>query len=391
MSYTAPTITEAGLTIPTFTDIKNALVEDAKGIYGQDIYLENDSQDYQYLSTVASKIYDTMQLLQLVYNNRSPASSTGNALSGIVKLNGITRKSGSYSTCSVVLTGTPSTQISNGVVQDTTGYKWALPSIVTIGTGGTVTVTATCQIIGPIAASPGDISIIVTPTYGWTSVTNSESATLGAKVESDSTLRARQAMSVSLTSTAPIDAIRSAIANISSVTRSQVYENDTNATDANGIEAHKIAAVVEGGSDSDIATMIFLKKAPGCGTQGTTSVDVVDKYRQTNTINFYRPTYKDISVVVNVKALTGYTNQATADIKTKIADLLNALTIGGDVAISSIWGAALSAMASLSNPTFSITSLTASVYGGTQGTADIAIAFNEVVRGTINYITVNVS
>lgn len=391
MAYAAPTITEAGMSIPTYSDIINALIDDAKAIYGQDIYLGIDSQDYQFLSAIASKINDTMQLLQLVYNNRSPASATSAALSGIVKLNGIARKTGSYSTCPVILTGTPFTQISNGAVQDITGYNWSLPSVITIGTSGTVTVTATCQVTGPIAANPGDINKIITPTYGWSSVTNEDSATLGANIETDAQLRSRQSVSVSLTSMTVLDALRSAIAAISSVTRSKVYENDTNATNADGIQAHSIAAVVEGGANADIAEVIFRKKAPCVSTQGTTSVNIIDAYNQTNTIRFYRPSNIDVDVVINVKKLSGYTDQTTADIKTKVTELLNALTIGDDVAISSLWGSALSAMTSLASPSFSITSLTAAKHGQAQGTIDIAIAFNEVVRGNINYITVNVS
>jgi hypothetical protein len=140
-----------------------------------------------------------------------------------------------------------------------------------------------------------------------------------------------------------------------------------------------------------VAKVIFKKKCPGAYTQGTTVIDIADRFNEINTMRFYRPTPIDIDVVVNVKALTGYTSQITTDIKTKISDFLNSFRIGDDVSVSSFWGAALSAMASLSSPTFSITSLTAAKHGGTQGTDDIVIAFNEAARGNTDYITVNVS
>lgn len=389
MAYSAPTITSAGLSIPTYNDILEELINEAKTIYGQDIYLGTDSQDYQLLSIFALKAYDTMQLLQLVYNNRSPGTAVGSSLDGIVKINGISRKSKSYSTCLVTLSGTALTQISNGVVQDITGYRWNLPAIVTIGSDGTTTVTAICQAAGPVSANPGDINTIVTPTYGWNSVTNMNSATRGTNTESDAELRARQAVSTSLSSLTVFDSIQSDIAGLPSVTRYKVYENDTSSTDSNGLTAHSIAAVVEGGSDSDIANAIFRKKAPGVYTQGTASVSITDAYGQANTIRFYRPAYVDIDIVVNVKKLSGYTDQTTADIKAQLTNHLNALNIGGDVTISSLWGTALLAMTSLSSPTFSIVSLTAAVHGGTQGTTDIPIDFNKVVRGNSSYITVN--
>ena len=116
MSYTAPYIDAAGLHIPSYTDIRDDLVETFKSIYGQDIYLDNDSQDYQMISAFALKTYDTMQLLQIVYNNHSPKTAVGTGLDSLVKLNGIRRKEASYSTCVLTITGTVGTEIAAGIV-----------------------------------------------------------------------------------------------------------------------------------------------------------------------------------------------------------------------------------------------------------------------------------
>ena len=72
MSYFKPYIDEKGIHIPRYTDIVEDLVENAKSIFGSDVYLENDSQDYEIISAQASKIYDAMELLQNIYENRSP-------------------------------------------------------------------------------------------------------------------------------------------------------------------------------------------------------------------------------------------------------------------------------------------------------------------------------
>lgn len=58
MAYFAPYIDDAGLHIPTYQDIKDDLVTEAKKIFGEDIYLENDSMDYEYISAIALKMYD---------------------------------------------------------------------------------------------------------------------------------------------------------------------------------------------------------------------------------------------------------------------------------------------------------------------------------------------
>mgnify|MGYP000983509320 CR=1 FL=1 len=127
MAYFAPYIDDAGVHIPTYVDIRDDLIAKFREIYGRDVYLGNDSQDYQMISTFALKTYDTMQLLQLVYNNQSVKTAVGTGLSSRVKLNGLRRKIATCSTCVLTLTGTTGTTIPAGIVEDTQGRKWRLP------------------------------------------------------------------------------------------------------------------------------------------------------------------------------------------------------------------------------------------------------------------------
>lgn len=123
MAYIAPYIDAAGLHIPTYPDILAELVAKVQAIYGADIYLTNDSADYQMLSVFALKIFDSMQSIQLAYNSRSPATAIGAALDALVLYNGMVRKSSSYSTCQVLITGTGGTIINNGVIADLAGIS----------------------------------------------------------------------------------------------------------------------------------------------------------------------------------------------------------------------------------------------------------------------------
>lgn len=387
MAYTAPTITSAGLTIPTYADIRDEMIAQAKSIFGNDIYLESDSQDYQYISVIAQKVYDAFLTAQLVYNANSPITAIGSNLDKIVKINGIARIPATYSTATVTLTGTASTVITGGVVQDITGLLWDLTSPVTIGGGGTVSTTATCQTIGAVVANIGDISVIYTPTSGWTAVTNPAAAVTGTNVETDNTLRARQATSTAQPSQSVLEGTSGGIAAIAGVTRFKVYENDTNSTNSDGQVAHSVAAVVEGGTDANIGLAILNHKTIGCATHGTTAVVVVDSGGVSNTINFYRPTYKDIDVAITVKMLSGYTTATNTAIKASIKAYLDSLSIGQDLPNSSLWAAALQAT-TLSSPTFSITALTDCFHGGSPGTTTLVTAYNEVCRGNLSYITI---
>jgi len=390
MSYFAPYIDTSGLKIPTYVDIRDQLISDAKLIFGSDIYLGEDSQDYQWIATNAEKQYDTLQLAQLVYNNRSPSVAVGSALDGIIKINGIKRQSASYSTCTVTVSGLPGTTITNGIIIDKGNIKWDLPALFTFPDSGQINTIATCEIAGPIVANPGDLIGIYNPTYGWNGVYNAESAELGTEIETDSKLRKRQSQSTAQPSRTMLEGTAGAIAQIKDVTRSKVYENDTGIVDSRGLPAHSITCVVEGGTDEDIANAIFLHKGPGCYTNGNVTINVTDSKGQVTPIRFFRPTYVDITEIINIKALNGYTTATTDLIEENTQAYLNSLEIGNSLSISSLWGIALQSMPNLMDPMFSITSITASKYGGTQGTIDIPININEVCRGNINYITANV-
>lgn len=396
MAYFAPYIDDAGLHIPTYQDIKDDLVTEAKKIFGEDIYLENDSMDYEYISAIALKMYDTLNSIVYAYNSCSPVTAIGSGLDTVVKINGLKRKAASYSTCVVTLTGIPQTVIKSGVVQDISGNNWNLPSNITIPEEGEIEVSAICTVLGSISALVGDINKIATPQLGWISVTNKVNAVLGQPVETDAQLRARQAVSTALPSQTLLEGTIAGIVSVEGVTRQRVYENDTNdssETEENpyGLPAHSITAVVEGGLDADIAEQIYIRKGVGCLTNGTTEVQVINKYDITTPIRFYRPSYVDVDVTVNIKKYAGYTDNVVDNIKNNILNYLNSLGIGDNLPTSLLWNSALIANPNLTSPIFSITSLTAGKRSSSQGTADIEINFNEVIQGNIDNITVNVS
>ena len=383
MAYFAPYVDSSGLHVPTYVDIRDSLIASYKEIYGEDLYLGNDSQDYQMISVHASMIADTMSLLQLVWNNHSPKTAVGTALSSLVKLNGIARKAASYSTCVLTLTGTAGTVISGGSVKDEAGYIWSLPSTVTL-TGTTTEFTAECQTLGAVEATIGTINKINTPQAGWISVTNNVAAVVGAPVETDAELRQRQSISVAIPSQNMLESTVAAIKAIPEVKRSRVYDNDTNVTDANGIPGHSIAAVVEGGLDKDIAEAIYLRKGPGGGTYGSTTYRYTNSVGVTTAIKYSRPTYTSIDVTLGVRPGNGYTTDYLGTLKTNIEAYLESLSIGYPVTTTGILKAISAAVPDPTNPPFLIDTLQLCVTGQTPGSTDLTIAWNAVADvGTV--------
>lgn len=375
--------------MPTYIDIRDKLIEDAKGIFGQDIYLGGDSQDYQWIAAVSEKIYDAFQIAQQAYNNRGPNSAIGSGLDSIVKINGLKRKPQSYSKCPVIISGLKNTKIQKGIVLDKGNIQWNLPAEVIIPESGQIEVLATCSIPGPIVANPGDITGIYNAIYGWNGVYNNVNAELGSYVEDNSKLRLRQSQSTAQASLTMLEGTAGAIAQLKNVIRSKVYENDTNTVDEKGLPPHSITAVVESGNDGDIANAIWKHKGIGCLTNGDVIVNITDSKGQVTTIRFFRPTYVDIAAIVNIKQLNGYTTETTENIKKNLQTYLNSMEIGTNLSLSALWGVTLQTMPNLMNPMFSVLSVTASKLGETQGTEDINLNFNEVCRGNINNITVN--
>jgi uncharacterized phage protein gp47/JayE len=388
-SYPLPTlaaqVTSTGISAPSYADIYASLQASVQAIYGSDIYIDPDSQDGQFLGIFAQAVNDSNNTAIAVYNSFSPLTAQGTGLSTVVGINGLTRLTASNSTVTVTIVGVAGTIITNGIVADTLGNQYTLPASVTIPVGGSIGITATAAVAGAVNSAIGTVTQIVTPTLGWQTVTNAAASTPGAAVETDAALRVRQAISTSLPSQTVMAAIVAAVANVSGVEAVQGYVNDTGSTNALGIPAHSISLVVEGGNVQLIGNAIALKKSPGTGTYGTTSVLTIDSAGIPDTINFYQPTLVNIDANVTIKAQTGYVSTTGTLMQTQLAAYLNSLPIGGTdfyVFFSKLW-APLDDTGSVAN-TYNITSLTFRRGTSSFATADVAIAFNELpYAGTI--------
>ena len=334
------TVTAEGISAPDYQTVLDTITGYFQQIYGSDAYLDPDSKDGQMVALVALAIHDANNTAISVYRSFSPATALGDALTSNVKINGSTRRAATNSTVDLLLTGTVGTTITNGSVRDTNSVVWNLPATVVIGSDGTVVATATCVNSGAVAAVAGSVNGINTPTRGWASVTNPLAATVGVAAETDAELRVRQSQSVALASLTPFDAVDGAIANVEGVTRHKLFENDTETTDANGLPAHSISAIVEGGDATSIANTSRSVKGQGVSTYGTTAVIVTDKYGNPYTIRFSRPIDVPVYVSITLKALTGYSSEVGDEIKAAVASYINSLAIGDSVLLSRVYSPA---------------------------------------------------
>lgn len=398
MAYQSPYIDDSGIHIPTYEEIRDDLIAKLKQIFGNDIYIDEDSMDYQMVSIFARKIFDCNCLAQLSYNNRTPITAIGVGLDNAVAFANIRRKEATYSTVNLLITGDVGTVIENGEVSDGNN-DWELPDEVTIPDSGQIYVQATCKVPGKIEALPNTISKINTPVFGWLSVNNEYSADTGIDEENDASLRGRFAISSSLPSQTVFEGLIAAVEDVEDVDRVVGYENDTGSTSTSsvpgnipaGLPAHSVTLVVEGGDDGSVAQTIMAKKTPGCYTNGTTDIVVTSISGNVNHIRFYRPTYNTLYVKVSIVSLQGYTPEYEAKIKDAIVDYIKSLQIGENIYRSVVWSVATSAMLSINSPAFSVQDVQFSSDGVTYSASDVIQDFYEVAQLDSSNVSVEVS
>lgn len=257
-----------------------------------------------------SEIFGALdETLQQAYNSKDPNKASSFDLDTIAALTGTSRSEGTSSTITgAILTGVAGTIVPAGTrfKSAITGTIWSLDQTWTLDSNGSAVVDLTCTAVGPVEANANTITQIVDTVGGLTAVNNPTPATTGTGVESDSSLRVKRATAVGRPGNNQIDSMLGEIYAVNGVRRVKVYENDTNSATVSsdnpyGLPPHSIAPIIDGGTDTDVAMAIYIKKNPGvllyqAGTP--VSVDVASPVYPDNvkTIKFSRPVYVDMTV-----------------------------------------------------------------------------------------------
>jgi uncharacterized phage protein gp47/JayE len=394
---TTPTITaltSSGLVVSLLEDRIAQWTAMLQSIFGPTINVDPNAIDGQVVGIVANSINNLDQLVEAVYNAFNPATATGAALSLLVQSAGLTRNLGSYSTAPLGITGTAFTTTvpSGSLVKSADGSTtWTTTTDVTIDSTGTAQVTAQCSVIGSVAASAGTLTIIGSPVYGWQTVTNIADATLGASQETDDELRQRFFASVGNPAQGIIESIYAAIANVTGVTQCQVYENFTDSSTVSednpyGLAPHSMNAVALGGADVDIRTAIWLKRSGGLTMLGANVGTIIDKYGNTRTISFDRPTDVPIYIVANIVQRLGFPTGGAQLIQAALAawGILNQL-IGVDVIQSELY-TPINTIAGVS-----ISSLYVGTAANPTSSDNIEIPYNGIATFSAANIVVNIT
>ena len=265
---TAPRFTPDGIQVQTFQEIYDELAAGYRSIYGEDINLDPDSPDGQRVAIEAQLVLDAQSFGALEYNQRDPDFALGQSLNSIIKLAGISRRPATRSQVDVVVTtDRPLTLPPDYAVEDDLGQAWTTLNAIDIPPGET-TVTLFAENFGAVEADPATVVNPVTVVIGVLSVMNTLSAVVGIDEETDQELRVRRNRSLETPQSSSTGRMFTALASLTNVTDVAVYENDTDVTDSDGIPAHSLWVVVEGGAVSDIVETMVKNKTGGKGVFG---------------------------------------------------------------------------------------------------------------------------
>lgn len=303
-------INQNGFKADSFIEILTRLSTELKDIYGQDINLDQDTQDGQMLGINTTVISDLQDLGLYIYNSMDPDFAEGVNLDRLLKLLARTRLPATKSTVDINLTLSRDAIIpTTYTVSDSNGQNWQITSEQTL-TAGTHLVTFESVDYGMITAESNTITQQVTIMTEIDSLINPADAISGRDEESDQELRERRNKILEVNAYSTTGSILGKILTLDNVADCIIYENKTSVYDSEkDLNPHSLWIIVKGGELDQITETIVKDKTGGTGLKGEIEGTYIENFitqsgktRQiVHTVNFDRPTEKEIYLKFNVK------------------------------------------------------------------------------------------
>lgn len=309
-----------GLVTQSLEEIRADFTEKFRNIYGTDINIEQNSADGQFINLMAQEKKDTLDLITQFYNNLDADAVIGIAQDVLYKLNGVIRKDFTYSYCLIYVTITDAVTLQgldddidnpDGVgytVTDGNGNRWILAATQEFDTSGKYLLNFRAAKLGAVTAAANTINIMETVLRGVASVNNpANNYITGGVEESDSAYRTRRNRSMSVPTQGFDESTESQLLTMTDVIDCKVYDNRSN-EEKNGIPAHGVWVIVEGGTPSEIARVIYNNIPPGIPMKGEQSVLVSKLNGDVEEIHYEVPTPVNLYLKATIR------NFSTTDI-----------------------------------------------------------------------------
>jgi uncharacterized phage protein gp47/JayE len=312
-------LTPQGYVADTFNDIFNQFITGLKGIYGDDILVDPDDPDGQLAGILAQMRADIEGTLLAIYQANDPDNATGAWLEQKVAYAGLERRAAQYSYLrDVALTGSAGGLIKSGVIlRDDSGIQWVSQTDVTLDDDGNGVQDFRSQTLGQYQVAADVPLTIVTVVAGWQTAVTQYASETGLEEETDPQLLARFYRSRSKPAVNCVDGTVADIYALPDVSEVVPLENSGDMIDVNGVKAHTVNYVVDGGDNSQIAKAIY-RNWPGTGLQGDVSIAVTRYSGNTVDIQFDRPVPVDVATEITVGRRKNFTYVDTSQIVTQV-------------------------------------------------------------------------
>lgn len=340
-----------------FTDpFTGQTVPGLNAIYGADLNSDSNTSDGQCVGLLAQQGIDVRELLVGINNSFDPDQAQGVLLAQRCAINNIKPNGGSYTIqpISIVTSTTVTLQgldaaiaDPNGTgytIQDTAGNQFILENTTTF-TAGTAVANFRAQQVGAVSVPVDTITVPITIISGVISVNNPNPAlTEGVNQETDGALRIRRADSTQIATSGNSNGLKAKLLALSSVTEAEVYQNRTNTTDGNGIPAHCMWLIVAGGSNADIANLIYQTISDGCNMKGGVTYNLTTPSGAIFSASWDVPVSEPLYITFTIKRTVPGFNFSISAIQAYIAANL-VYNIGKFAETSSITAVAAAAIA----------------------------------------------
>ena len=325
-----PSFSPKGFVAPTESAVLAGVIADIQEAFGGNLNLSVDDTNTlatpqgQFATSMAAIISNCYNLLCNVTQQVDPAYAQGRMQDAIARIYFLERNPALSTVVQCVCNGLVGVVIPQGalaVAED--GNLYSCISGGTIPVSGLITLAFACVKTGPIACPPNTVNQIYRAIQGWDTINNPTEGVLGNNVETRAAFEARRGASIATNSLGSLPSIEGAVLSIAGVLDAYTTENTTGGTVTVGdfvLAPHSIYVAAVGGTDLEVATAIWSKKAPGAAYNGNTSVTVFDSSSGYNppypaySVQFERPS--DLPVLFDVNIVNGPT--VPADYVTQI-------------------------------------------------------------------------
>lgn len=276
-----------GISVPTFDQIREALIQNYQNIWGTDIDTEKGTVDGQAIFNEANMINNVMLALNKLQSQMNPNTTTGRMLDTICSFSGVTRQKESASYCDMYVKyvgsriqffstlGSGDNNIQKIVVVDRNSITWTWSeSKIDGGEFNTIFkpdsdekeqiyyLRFTCDMIGPNAAQAADIEkdeegnpILTDDNHGFIyqtidniiypfQVWQQYDAIIGSYEETDQSLRNRRLSSKSDNGISTLSGLKGSLESLGGIKEVKIYNNnsitDITSKDNTSIPAHSV-------------------------------------------------------------------------------------------------------------------------------------------------------